>query len=496
MKPLILAAVMAAATPFAAMAQNIALVVVNGDYDTLRDIRNGSFAEDTTRLLAGAGFEVTQLVDAPFIEATAALSQFRAEVLAADRVLVVLAGHVVSDGERSWLLTSNAESPDAFTVGAQGLPIEPVLAMLSEQQGTSAVLLAVAGEPLRLGGGLFTGSGTVEAPQGVVAFVGPTRGISSTLRDLLEPGQSFAETANGLPSSVEASGFLSRSVSFLPEGSGESSVPQPVLQADPIVDVEAVETVLGLDREERRSVQRNLQLLGYDPRGIDGIFGRGTRTAIRDWQASNGFEGTGYLSGNQIVLLQEQGERRARELEAEAAARQVELDRRDTAYWRETGETGTEEGLRAYLARHPDGLYAERARELLEPFEEARREQAERADREAWDIARAEDTTEGYRRYLDRYPDGAFRQEAEARLDALTRDTAPAEALAEENRVAGNMIVRLLIEQRLQQLGAEPGRVDGVFDEETRRAIRRFQRARDLPVTGYVTQAMMAQLLA
>ena len=38
-------------------------------------------------------------------------------------------------------------------------------------------------------------------------------------------------------------------------------------------------------------------------------------------------------------------------------------------------------------------------------------------------------------------------------------------------------------------------RADGTFDADTRRAIRRFQRSRDLPVTGYVTQATMVHLL-
>ena len=75
-------------------------------------------------------------------------------------------------------------------------------------------------------------------------------------------------------------------------------------------------------------------------------------------------------------------------------------------------------------------------------------------------------------------------------------DAAIAAARVEEATVAGNIIARLLIEQRLTQLGEDPGTVDGTFDEATRRALRRFQRARDLPVTGYVTQATMARLLA
>ena len=69
-------------------------------------------------------------------------------------------------------------------------------------------------------------------------------------------------------------------------------------------------------------------------------------------------------------------------------------------------------------------------------------------------------------------------------------------ARAEEAQVAGNQIVRALVEQRLNQVGLAPGALDGNFDEETRRAIRRFQQAADLPVTGYVTQATMVRLLA
>ena len=83
-----------------------------------------------------------------------------------------------------------------------------------------------------------------------------------------------------------------------------------------------------------------------------------------------------------------------------------------------------------------------------------------------------------------------------AQLDLSMQDVRVAEARAEENRVAGNRFVRILVEQRLEQFGADPGRVDGVFDRDTRRAIRRFQKARDLPVTGYVTTATLARLMA
>ena len=501
MRTIALAVAAAIMLPLSALAQNVALVLTNDDYDRLPDVRSANSAQAASRALAEAGFEVTEVRDARRPAASDAISGFRRDLAEAERVVVLVAGHIVNDGDRSWLLTSEAERPDAFSVGAQGLPLAPILAMLSDNQGSSVILVADMGENLRLGPGLMSGFAPVDPPQGVTLIAGSARGILSVLRgDLLEPGRTLAETAANLPASVEAYGFLPRTIAFLtaplPGEAPAESMPQALVEPDPRESAESIEAQLQLDRVERRSVQRDLELLGYDPRGIDGIFGPGTRASIRNWQEQNDFDPTGYLSGNQIALLQEQGARRALQLEAEAEARQAEQDRLDTAYWRESGAAGTEEGLRAYLDRFPDGLYADRARRQLEPFEAARREQAVRADRQAWDAAREEGTLEAYRDYLEGYPEGAFRREAEARIDALAPDRSTADAQAEEASVAGTLLVRLLVERRLEQLGADPGQIDGIFDEATRRAIRRFQRARDLPVTGYVTQATMARLLA
>ena len=39
------------------------------------------------------------------------------------------------------------------------------------------------------------------------------------------------------------------------------------------------------------------------------------------------------------------------------------------------------------------------------------------------------------------------------------------------------------------------GKIDGAFDRQTRRALRQFQRARNLPVTGFVSQQTMVLLM-
>lgn len=506
MKRLILGAVFAVAIPLSAAAENLALVVANATYDSLSAPRIGGNVDAAVSAFEEAGFEVIVIRDARFAGAVSELSALRGRALEADRLAVLVAGNFAQDSRGSWLLSRDSRQPDVFTVGAQGVSVDALLDLAAAHPGAAAVLIADETGRLRLGPGLTTGVAPVSAPQGVAVFTGSMRGILATLRDgLLDPGASLAAVASDLPSGVAAEGFLSPVVAFLPANDAAAArpapTPEPIREA-PVqaLDPEGAEAALGLSRDARRSVQRDLELLGYDPRGIDGIFGRGTRAAIASWQRDNDVPQTGYLTGNQVTLLQQQGARRSAELEAEAARRQAEEDRRDTAYWQETGAGGGEQGLRAYLERFPDGLYADRARAALGPFEAERRAQAAAADRQAWDAARGEDTRGAYQSYLSRFPDGAFRREAETRLTALQQDQgddrAIAAARAEEMGVAGNQIARLLIEQRLRQLGYDPGRIDGVFDEATRRAIRRFQRSHDVPVTGYAGQATVARLLA
>jgi hypothetical protein len=44
--------------------------------------------------------------------------------------------------------------------------------------------------------------------------------------------------------------------------------------------------------------------------------------------------------------------------------------------------------------------------------------------------------------------------------------------------------------------GLKPGKVDGALDDDARRAIRRYQSARNLDETGYLNEAFVVQILA
>lgn len=53
-----------------------------------------------------------------------------------------------------------------------------------------------------------------------------------------------------------------------------------------------------LTRDQRIGAQQALARLGYDPGGIDGVVGSGTRRALRDWQAATGRLADGYLTAS------------------------------------------------------------------------------------------------------------------------------------------------------------------------------------------------------
>ena len=83
----------------------------------------------------------------------------------------------------------------------------------------------------------------------------------------------------------------------------------PVPQAEPgpgtvtLAGAAQVEAELRLSRDQRRAIQAGLTRQGFDTRGVDGIFGRGTRAAITAWQRANDAQPTGYLTAAQAGLL-------------------------------------------------------------------------------------------------------------------------------------------------------------------------------------------------
>ena len=67
-----------------------------------------------------------------------------------------------------------------------------------------------------------------------------------------------------------------------------------------------VEASLRLTRTQRATIQKQLTSLGYDAGVADGLWGSGTRAAIRAWQKANRKTASGYVTAAQIKLIADQ----------------------------------------------------------------------------------------------------------------------------------------------------------------------------------------------
>lgn len=85
----------------------------------------------------------------------------------------------------------------------------------------------------------------------------------------------------------------------------EEPTKNPVVRASIQPVTQATETQLALSRTDKREIQRRLDLLGFNTRGIDGVFGNGSRAAIREWQLASDLPASEYLDLNQIAVLRQ-----------------------------------------------------------------------------------------------------------------------------------------------------------------------------------------------
>ena len=76
----------------------------------------------------------------------------------------------------------------------------------------------------------------------------------------------------------------------------------------------------------------------------------------------------------------------------------------------------------------------------------------------------------------------------------MTREIVAAAGIVDEKGVPQSSDPIRRVQTVLAELGYLPGTIDGFLGEQTRVAIRQFERERGLPITGDVTEALMAEL--
>lgn len=556
LRALILCALLAVpAAP--ALAGDMALVLGVERYDTLARLPRGAEVTVATQGISALGFDVAVLRNGGGDDMRAAVAGFLSEVPQAGRIVIALSGRFVTDGNRSWFLPADAARPSLAAVGAEGVSVESLLAVLARAPGQALLLLGADPQARAdLDPWLHEGIGTLQVPQGVTVLQGEPRPVAEFLQNALARPEGDLAALIAADGRLQAQGFLPAPFAFMPplaeavvadvpddadlaaddalwrrvvaqdnaesyrgylrqfpqgRHADEATAALAAILAEPFRDERLAEEALDLPRDRRRTIQTDLTTLGFDTRGIDGIFGSGTRRAIVNWQQENGFAQSGYLSMDQIQRLSAQAARRQAEQQAEAERQRQEAQRLDRAYWEETGAHGDEAGLNAYLGRYPAGVFADQARRSLERL--AAERQAAQAAREAsaWESARAGGTISAYRSYLRDFPQGAHAAEARARIAALEEPEPEPEpepeidgalgaeierARAAEAALGLNALTSRLVESRLSALGLDPGPVDGHFDSATRAALRRYQEGHGLIVTGYLDESTVARLLA
>lgn len=530
-------AVMASST----MAMADRALVIGASEEERRGLFRFDAEPDTGQALRDAGFEVMTADAGSISEMRAALSRFLDGIGDEERVVVHLSGTFLRGDGRSWLMPAGASvKPDLATVDDTGLSVDTVLAIAGRVPGGAVVAIGRTAGDAEPGTGLRRGVSLNGIPQGVTVVDGETADVARFVAGaLLEPGRNLPDAIEA-SKGVQARGFLSERVVFLPKDEERPVAPpntaeveraiwQATLAQDTVKGFESylerypegffvtearegidrirnepnrqariAEEALELSREDRRAIQRDLTLLGYNPRGVDGVFGPGSRAAITRYQAKAGFPGTGFLDETQIERLGLQVERHKAEVAAEKRRQELEAEKKDREAWAAVAETGDEAGLRAYLELHPKGLFAPIARERLDVIEAEARTQAEALEKSDWEKASDSGTVQSLNAYLKAHPEGAHAAAARERLEVLAQaesDAANA-ARAEEAAMELNTVTRMLVERRLAQLQLDPGEVDGTFDDNTRAALRQYQRDRDLAVTGYMNEQVVSQMLA
>ena len=369
----------------ASAAGRVALVVGNGDYPHIGRLSNPrNDAADMTAALRRLGFEVTTVRDADRTELNDALRAFTRRSAGADVSLVFYAGHGMEMDGVNYLLPVDSRLEYDTQVRFETVTLDDVLAATTGASLRVVILDACRDNPL------------ARSMQRTMARRSVSRGSFGELNEELlgdETVVAYAAAAGTTAADGEGrnSPYTSALLAHLEEPlelltlfrrvrarvlattNGEqrpheyqSLLDEHYLRGAPGPDPRMVEAALDLDGVSRRRIQRGLASAGFSPGPVDGVFGSGTRAAIRRWQASRGASATGYLDAAGARALGASVSS-ATELEPAAVTAQQE-----TVFWQSIADSENASDYQAYLQQYPTGAFARLAENRLAELEPGR----------------------------------------------------------------------------------------------------------------------------
>jgi len=280
-----------------------------------------------------------------------------------------------------------------------------------------------------------------------------TRGLFAMMQAEQSGGQNQA-VSTGLISNVQSElrkrGYDIAVVSGTVDPATESAIRAYQQQSGMRVDGRASDSLLARLRSSQgsddvqstrylvRTVQTELNDLGYNAGPADGVYGPTTRSAVRAYQADNNLPVTGEVSQSLVTSLQREGSGNTAEREGREMALAIEQ----------------ELAKRGYATGQVDGVVDAQTRAAVRTYQ----------------------------------------SDAGLRIDGLVDAALLAELRDDDGDQADHRQLVADIQVELNRLGYNAGPPDGTFGPTTRRAIVTYQSDMGLPVTGEASPRLLDRL--
>lgn len=472
--------------------KRVAFVVGNSAYQgTLGKLRNPvNDATDIAAKLEELGFEVILATDLSLRAFRASLLNFATEIEDADTSLFFYAGHGVQVDDENHLIPVDARINRDRNLSDETITVNRVVGLMNQFTETSIVLLdACRDNPL-----------TSDIPIG-----GQVDGFGRGLARVRADGGSYIAFATA-PGNVayDGEGRNSPFTTALLKHIATPNIDIRLMMADVRRDVFA-------DTQQRQLPWENNSLIGrffFDENSTLQRLDSSARTEAEAWQAiasTNRREDyaaflQAFPDGNfasvarlKITALEQSEER--------ASAAQSGFVR--------ARATNTEEEWNTFLQAFPEGILADIAREELQDLQDEIARNRMTLEEIHWRSIENSHAASDFRMFLSLYPQGAFFDLAQQRLEATLRAEEIVASLADGASPDEVSDVRLereikrkvtqipvqFIQYGLNALGHQVTDISGVLDPPTRRAVRNYQATIGASQTGRLTPQQIVDLL-